>query len=497
MYIKDLAIAKKLLPYQISHVSKLCDCILLNSCIIDASDTGTGKTYVTLIACIILGFMPFIVCPKSVVINWSRVARELGVKILGISNYEKLKNCKYYNEELTLCECPYIYKGVHESGGKKKVFYTYQFPENVVLIFDEAHRCKNIKPANSRLLTGAKSCSKMYANVKILLLSATISDKVECFKPFGYMFDFFNEMKDYKKWIKEKANIYRSAHEKDSDEQLLLRIIHDNIFNTDKGSRMKISELGELYPKNQVFMQAYTCSNYDEVDEQWKIINTTLKDLKDKEKNSSALAKIIRARQAIEMFKVPIFLDLVEDAIENDFSVAIFVNFTETLKQLSSNLTHLEKNVCEIYGDQDDDERQINIDEFQNNKSKIIICNIRAGGVGISLHDLYGKKRMSLISPTLSGQDLIQALGRIHRAGAKTSALQYVVFCDGTYENDVCEILKKKISTLTAINDLNFDGIDFKLSEIVEDEDVNEKIKEIEIEEDKSIKKNRKYKVAK
>ena len=54
---------------------------------------------------------------------------------------------------------------------------------------------------------------------------------------------------------------------------------------------------------------------------------------------------------------------------------------------------------------------------------------IQAGGVGVSLHDLHGgHPRMSIISPTWSGQDLKQVLGRIHRAGSKTPAIQKIVF---------------------------------------------------------------------
>ena len=61
-----------------------------------------------------------------------------------------------------------------------------------------------------------------------------------------------------------------------------------------------------------------------------------------------------------------------------------------------------------------------------------MIANIRAGGVGISLHDTIGNfGRVSLISPTWSSIELKQALGRIDRAGARTPCIQRIVYCKG------------------------------------------------------------------
>jgi superfamily II DNA or RNA helicase len=102
----------------------------------------------------------------------------------------------------------------------------------------------------------------------------------------------------------------------------------------------------------------------------------------------------------IEMFKVPIMLDVIKDGLDNNLSIAIFVNYKETL----FSLCHYLNTDCIIYGDQSIAERMNNIDKFQSNNSNIIICIIQAGDVGISLHDIHGNhQRMSVISPTWSG----------------------------------------------------------------------------------------------
>jgi SNF2 family DNA or RNA helicase len=93
---------------------------------------------------------------------------------------------------------------------------------------------------------------------------------------------------------------------------------------------------------------------------------------------------------------------------------------------------------------------------FNEDKSQIIIANIKAGGVGISLHDTHGKyPRVSIISPSWSAQDILQALGRIHRAKGKTETLQKIIFCKDTIEEKICEKVAEKIGNIAMINDGN------------------------------------------
>lgn len=118
------------------------------------------------------------------------------------------------------------------------------------------------------------------------------------------------------------------------------------------------------------------------------------------------------------------------------------------------------KTKCVVWGSQDANTRDKNIADFQADKERVIICNIRAGGVGISLHDLNGKySRVSLISPSYSAQDLVQALGRIHRAGAKSGAIQKIIFCAGTVEEKMAKKVKRKIKNIETLNDNEINGI--------------------------------------
>jgi len=158
----------------------------------------------------------------------------------------------------------------------------------------------------------------------------------------------------------------------------------------------------------------------------------------------------LRARQQAELLKVPLFVDMAEEAIEGGMSIAIFVNFSETINALSKRLN----TKCIVWGENKGDERDKNIESFQSDKSRVIIVNVKAGGAGLSLHDLNGTyPRLAIISPTPSAVDLRQVLGRIHRDGAKSKAIQKVVFVANTAEEETCERVKEKLENLDIIND--------------------------------------------
>ena len=466
---EECHVLSKLLNYQIPHFYQMVETMKENNCILDASDTGTGKTYTAIALCTYLKKKPFIICPKSVIPTWITVANYFKIPLFAICNYELLKGGKYYTENLEKVPCPYMDKVekmvFNPKNGKmeKKITFEFQLPPNdVVVVFDEAHRCKNYGSMTSQLFQ-----SVVKTKCKILLLSATISDKINCFKPFGLAFGFYAQLRDYNMWMKRQIKMRKLQFMKrqiaDLDDKRLT-VIHENVF-PQKGSRMKILELGDLFPKNNVISQSYFCSNYKEVQKEYDIINDSLEDLQKQEDATEALGKIIKARQRIEMYKVPIFIDLAEEALDNGYSVAIFLNYLDTLDVLCHHL----KCDCTIQGGQTIEERQMCIDDFQSNKAKVIISIIQAGGIGVSLHDvLGGHPRMSLISPTWSGQDIKQALGRIHRAKSQSPAIQKIVYCARTYEDKLAEIIDVKIKNIDAINDHDLLGNKFSIVDLKE-----------------------------
>ncbi len=426
-------IISKLLNYQIPHCLSLIYSFENSNIIIDASDTGTGKTYCALAICKQFGLKPIIVCPKSVIQNWKDVSEYFEIEPETIINYEKVINASFFtkNEE----SYPFVLFN------KKEKTYEWLLQPYHIVILDEVHRCKNTKTLHSKLLLSLKGI-----NNKVIMLSATLADKIKLFKNFGYIMNFYANPNKFTFWLKKLMKAQKSE-----DESLVL---NKKLF-PHYGGRMRIKDLGDMFPKNDIRAKCYKMNNADKIAEQYKIIEDAYHDIKEKaEACEYILPKIIRARQAIELLKVPTFIQLIKENIIDGKSSVVFVNYNETLRNIADELDI----TCLVHGEQSIEERNQHIKDFQTNKKTSIILNIRAGGVGISLHDLLGSnQRVSIISPTWSAQDFIQTLGRIHRAGAKSDAIQKIVFCEGTIEEFICDTLKYKLEHLSKLNDGDLD----------------------------------------
>jgi len=481
--IEKFIIFSKLLQYQVAHTLQLIECLKLRNRVLDASDTGTGKTYCAIATASILKLKPFIICPKSVINNWIEVCNNFKCKYIGIANYESLKNNQYYpgnvnssSNDFKKVACPYMkielelinQNEINEAKNQYKKIFKFNFPKDTLIIFDEAHRCKNHGTQTSELLMAI-----IDNNIKVMLLSATITDKIKCFKPFGCVFNFYKQPTDFRGWIMRQKLYQKEKYKNWDGDMIMLDIIHRNVFPR-FGSRLKIAELGSMFPQNNIIADSYFLENHLEVEKVYAEINQEINDIKKLEDRSEALARIIRARMRIEMLKVPLYIDLAQEALDSDYSVVIFVNYLATLEYICSHMNTR----CTIRGGQTIEERQANVNDFQSNKSKLIVVMIQAGGVGISLHDIHGKHpRLSIISPTWSGQDLKQVLGRIHRAGSKTPAIQKIIYVKDTEEENICKLIKKKLTNIQAINDGILDEVEIALEHYQLKDEIKEEIK--------------------
>ena len=468
-------ISDKLYDYQFLQVFNLMSAFRNNNIILDGSDTGTGKTYTAIALCKQLNLKPLIICPLITIPNWKRVCDIFKVMPLTIVNYDMIKTGKCYNNQNETINCKFIeIEEINGSNGKN-IQVKWKLPHYSIIIFDEVHKCKNPKSQNGQLLLSTKE------QYKVLMLSATLSDKPKSFHVFGYMLGFYKNIKQSKNWINgvlldDKTHIGSKPE---------LSAINKSIY-PNKGSRMRIKELGSKFPMNQVSADAYfidddkrqlvndaiqKINEYIDlnISDAPKIQNENQNETQDENQNNlennqdikiiecdkkiikhnaKQLGQLMKSRQILEQVKISIMVDLAKEYIENGYGVVLFVNFNETIRQLSKLL----KTKCIINGDQSGTERSNNISQFQNNTSNIIICNI-AISEGMSLHDLHGVPRVSIISPSFSATQLVQVLGRISRAGAKTPALQRLIYCADTCEENICMNLKTKLEFLAKLND--------------------------------------------
>jgi len=471
----------KLLEYQRAQVLKLVHILLANLICLDASDTGVGKTYMALAVCKELGRRPIIVSPKTIMFNWINVCEYFDIEPYDIVNFETVRNAKTYQNYKfnSRTSSPYIKFVDKETAAKttnpsKTTYLWKNIPADAMLIIDEAHRCKNLSTDNGRWLMSTKQLTDK--KIPIMLLSATISEKLNDMKIPFYMFGIIPAPRNYIQYVRSLKDKYpdlkvrrRDFETKDEFEKAKNAtksiIIYREI--KDYTSRIRVAELGDKFPSNQWCAQQFIAEESDEIAEAYEEIAACMAELK-KNPGTHALARIQKLKQEIELRKVPIFIEQAQLFLDDGKSVIIFVNYLHTLHLLSDAL-HIE---CAIHGRQTLQERTNAIALFQSNQKKIIICQVRAGSVGISLHDIHGgHPRATLINYPDTAADLLQALGRAPRSGAKSPVIQRIIFVANVdYEKRIMQNINKKLTNISAINDGDLDGYKYKVRKITRKE---------------------------
>lgn len=465
-------IVHKLLEYQKSHVLEMIN-ILLNKCVaLDASDTGIGKTYMTLAVCKELGRRPIIFSPKTIMANWMNVCKYFKVEPYDIINYETAIHGKTYkNYSFTSrTKSPYLrVKKPDPTNDQSSFSYVWRdVPKDTIVIFDEGHRCKNSSTYNGKLLISAKQL--IYSKIPVMILSATICETYTDMKIPCYLFGIIHSPKIFSSYMRTVKNsypehaVYKSDYENKDELKIAISNANSMIINKEIktfSSRIRIKDLGDKFPSNQWCAQQFIAEESDKISEAYDQIAVIMEELKNNERSTHHLAQLQKLKQEIELRKVPIFIEQANLFLDEGKSVIIFVNYLDTLRILVESLNIK----CIISGEYTTEEKNKSIDVFQSNKEKIIICQIRSGSVGISLHDIHGgHPRAVLINYPDSAADLLQALGRAPRSGAKTPVLQRIIFVANVpYEKRIMRNINRKLSNLSAINDGDLNGYKYKI----------------------------------
>ena len=437
-----------LLAPQREHAVNLLNSLYVNGVASDQSETGTGKTYVAAWIAKYLNSPVVIVCPKVVIPSWNKVLSYFGIKAHCLINYEKL--IRGNTEHLSFKD------GRDDSASD----YVINFPKNSLVILDEVHKCKASTSKNSDFLIKLKM-----DGYKTLLLSATTATNPLEMKAFGFATTLHN-LVNYRQFI-TNSGAYTGrfgGYQIDMGSQRTVEAmanIHNQLFNEYKvSSRMTRKMFDKIFPDNHVMAECFDMgTNTDKINRVYQQMESELAALEESSVNYSQhhFAIMTKARRMAELLKVPTMVEMIEDWFDEGISPVVFVNFTDTVeaivKQLSKN-KKFDGLIAKIVGGQSDKVRQADIEGFQNDTKRIMIANLAAGNAGVSLHDLNGKfPRGSIISPSYSAINLLQALGRIHRAEGKTKCVQKIMFAAGTIEEDACKRVQCKLNNLECLND--------------------------------------------
>lgn len=439
----DEAIKSKLLWYQTAHVEAIIRAIQTHGAALDASDTGAGKTFVALAVMKALGLRVTVICPKAVIPSWRKAAAHFGGIMLTAINHEMVKTGK----------TPH---GKWVGNGKDEHFEWNLDPQRDGLIFDEVHRCKARDSQNAELLLAAKD-----SGAKTLCLSATAATNPLEMKALAYTLGLYPNKGSYWGWA-TRNGVWKGKWGMEFTGGLAaIGKIHEQIFPAGRGARIRISEVPG-FPATTITPEILDFNGASkEIAHAYEVMKQSIANLEARsaqDRQAIILTEILRARQKAEILKVPSLVTMAQDAIEEGNSVALFVNFNETVDSLAAML----KTDCVVRGGQSAEDRQHNIDRFQAGQSFA---------------------RLALICPTYSAQDLKQALGRVHRAKSNETApnapvsrviicniraggvgislhnydgrpsIQRIVFAEGTIEEQAARAVEGKLHNIEMLND--------------------------------------------
>ena len=444
-----LAVAIQLRPHQITHAQKLASILAQRATAHDGSDCGTGKTYVAAALAGWLNRPPLVICPLSVVPAWRGLLGVDGVVINWESCWRRM--------------------GEKIKWGKGSFFkFSGQWP---LFIFDECHRAQSKTSMQGKLLIAAKR-QILESGGKILTLSATAADSPLKMGPLGFCHDL-HDLTHFFDWLdrhgcpevtlgpeEDPARQWKERIFLKSRQEEVMRQLGRELYET-RGARMRIAEIPG-FPTTQLIVRLL-----DGADREVQRLSAELEaHYRERtaraEEAESKFARITFARQAMETLKIPSIMDLTADALETS-RVAIFTNYTATLDALAEACVKRKWRFALVRGGQSPLERQAAIAAFQADRLDVVLCNLQAGGVGVSLHG--PTERTAIICPTYNSVDLRQCFGRVHRDGGRRSR-QFLLYFAQTIEQDVAANVERKLDRLDLLNDGDIDPLAARQAEI-------------------------------
>lgn len=158
--------------------------------------------------------------------------------------------------------------------------------------------------------------------------------------------------------------------------------------------------------------------------------------------NGRHLVFLNAMRNTIAREKVDSTIKLANELLLKDEQVVIFTNYDYVVNKV---LDYYGDDAVRVTGKDSTKERQKSVDNFQDGKKKVIVCNIIAGGVGITLI-----KARHLIFNDLSWlpSDHLQAEKRISRIGQMQETHVHYLYSKDSIDEKMINILEKRMNSI-------------------------------------------------
>lgn len=433
-------------PYQLKGIARGLELKRFMNC----DEPGLGKTLQSIATINLADAFPcLVVCPSSLKINWQREWEKFtdkkamvltdkvrdtwtffyqtGMHQVFIVNYESLK--KYFVQRIKKAE-GWTLRDV-EFRNSINLFKS--------VIIDESHRCKSASTQQAKFCKGICTGKEWV----IELTGTPVVNRPKDLIPQLAILDRMNDFGGYKPFVDRYCSGQREASN--------LRELNFNLWKYCMFRREKSLVLTDLPDK---IRQVNTCeiTNRKEYMDAERDLIMYLQKYKDADDDKIAKAmrgevmvRINILRQISARGKVRDVIEFIKDFLENGKKIILFCSLHEVVDQLKRYFP----TAVSVTGRDSQDEKQRAVDAFQNNpKADIIICSIKAAGVGLTL---TASSNVAFVEFPWTYADCCQCEDRAHRIGQKDSVTCYYFLGRRTIDEKVYRIIQEKKNIANAV----------------------------------------------
>ncbi|SFS30531.1 DEAD/DEAH box helicase [Lutibacter maritimus] len=422
---------------------------------INGDEQGLGKTVQSISTLYVADkqgeetFPCLVICPSSTKINWQREWHQWTDKKAVVLD-DKNKNTWHRFYEMGMVD---VFITNYES--LKKFFVDYMPPKGQMrnsmdiklnkradlfksVIIDESHRCKDTKTQQTKFALRI-SQNKHW---RILLTGTPVVNKpIDLFPQLAIMghLNKFGGPKGYK--VRYCEGGYGASNLKE-----LNFLLNKYCFFR----REKVDVAKDLPEKQRqtILCDITTRNEYNRAKNQF------VKYLEEQGWDDKEIAKKLRGEIMVKMGelkrisalgKLAEVKEFVNEVMDSGQKLIVFCS----LHSIVDAMLQEYPNAVTVTGRDSMDVKQANIDAFQKNPDvKLIVCNIKAAGVGITL---TASSRVAFIEYPWTYADCVQCEDRAHRIGQKNNVMCTYFLGENTIDEKLFEMIQSKAATANTI----------------------------------------------
>lgn len=406
-----------------------------------ADEMGTGKTYTTILSFLSIGIKlggPLvIVCPSSVKLNWLKEIRKIdkaSAVCVVEGDYIFKANWMIINYDILDRHSEEIM-----SYGPKAVAY------------DESHKLKSVTeqgdPGSIRALH-AILIAQFAEYVVSITGTPTPTGPIDLFNQFKLLdheqSDDFITYGTYFCDGKVTKNGWNFKGESNTDE--LHEILKPVMIRNMKSTCLDLPDKIRTYMPVEVDLSEYNAA----VDEY----------MNSKVFAGSVYGMVLvgQMKKFLAYAKIPRTIELVEQVLESGDSCVVFSDYTHVIQSINDAINKTFKGQFDVIDTsttitgKDNASNKFNkVEDFQEGKYKLLVCNIKAGGVGLNMTQA---NKLIFNDLTWLPDDLFQAEDRIHRGGqTKKVEIVYLLASGASMDEKLGNVIDERARVSAEIID--------------------------------------------